>query len=122
MADQESRKILPGEWASAETAVRTDPEDVGIDREQGWDERYEQPGSGFEPELGVVNQRFRELDGWAREHIRSGGVLQYDPDIDYLQGAVVGVGRSKYSALVANGPATSNVTTPGTDDTVWLLY
>ena len=112
-----------GVWASSSTAVRLDPEDVGIDRTEGWSESYEQIASELEPELGVWNQRYRELDSWATENTRTGGLKQFDADIDYLQYARCGLGLLKYVARVATGPATGNAIRPdATGQQAWLLY
>ena len=51
---------------------------MGIDRTEGWSESYEQIASELEPELGVWNQRYRELDSWATENTRTGGLKQFD--------------------------------------------
>ena len=122
--DAEARKILGSYWASAATADREDPEDVGIDRDEGWTVSYEQRGSGDEPERTVFNQRGRELDAAFGEKAVE-GVIPWDGDINYPQHAF-----SKASdgtlvvALVANGPATGNATDPATDTdrAVWRPY
>ena len=123
MADTESRKLLTGVWASGSTADREDPVDVGITRTAGFDLRYEQIGSGAEPERTVVNQKFREWSGWGVDNIRRGGVKPWDALVDYYQHARVAVNMSKYRATVATGPATGNATDPTTTgQTVWELY
>ena len=80
--DTQSKKLLGNEWA--DSGERTDPEDVNIIRSVGWDVRYEQIGSGFEPERDVFNQLLRELSGWANDEIVN-GVPPWDADVDYPQ-------------------------------------
>ena len=123
MVDTQAKKILAGGiWASADAADRVDPEDVGISRTEGWRLAYEQIGSGFEPEREVVNQKFREWDGFTVDVARQ-GILFWDADIDYVRYAFVAKGEHIYVANLANGPNTGNATDP--DDSgqqVWRLY
>lgn len=120
MADTEAKKILAGLWA--DSGARSDPEDFGIDRSRGWPVTYELVGAGREPERTLFNQRFRELDGWATDRMRS-GVPGWDGDIDYPVHAFVATGGSLYVATVATGPAASNATSPdASGQTVWRRY
>lgn len=120
MADAESRKILAAPWA--ENGIRTDPEDLGIVRTEGWPQRYEQIGSGFEPELAVWNQRFRELDGWARDRMTQ-GIGLYDADINYPRHAFCVSTSGLKVALAPSGPGNGGAVDPETpDQTAWRTY
>ena len=115
MADDEAKKIEP--WA--ERGDRTDPEDVGIDRDLGWDSRYEQIGSGFEPERDVFNQLMHEISV-GLIYLLQTGVPTWDADLDYPAGAFVASARGLHVALEPTGPATSNATDPTAEgQTVW---
>ena len=123
MADQEAKKILSGVWGSSDAAQRMNPEEAGIDRRVGWHVGYEQPGSGSEPEREVVTQRWREIDGWAAHHMRTGGYHEYDAEVDYFQWARCIVEGHKYYCVEANGPALGNAVSPTTPgQQVWRLY
>ena len=124
MADTEAKKDLTGAWASAEAADRTDPEDQGIDRREGFGVSYEQVGSGSAPERAVFNQKFREWDGLAIQGLRNGLPLSWDADVDYVLNAFVkGEDGRIYVADEVTGPATGNPTDPLTDgQTVWRVY
>ena len=116
--DDEAKKIE--QWASG--GARSLPEDEGIDRGVGWDVRYEQKGSGAEPEREVWNQLLRELTGQAVE-INARGVLQWDAELDYRQYAfVVGSGGKLHVSNVATGPATGNAEDPTSGGSVWRVY
>ena len=120
MAGSEAKKILTGLWA--DSGEREDPEDVDLVRVMGWPVSYEQIGSGKEPERTVVNQRFRELDGFASDVIHY-GILPYDAEIDYYKHAFVVAGGNVHVSLEPNGPATGNVTDPDdSDQSVWRIY
>ena len=120
MADDQAKKLLGNEWA--DSGDRTDPEDVNITRSVGWDVRYEQIGSGFEPEREVFNQLLRELSGWANDEIVN-GVPPWDADVDYPKWAFVNTSSDMYIALVPTGPAAGNATDPlATGQTVWRSY
>ena len=104
MADSETKKILGGIWASGDTGDRTDPEDVGIERTEGWRLAYEQIGSGFEPERAMFNQKFREYDGLAVDVMRM-GILFWDAEIDYVQNAIVPPWRTHVCCELGDRPA-----------------
>ena len=119
--DSEAKKILQGLWA--DNGDRVDPEDPNslpvLDREEGYPASFSQD-PGHVPTRGRFNQRWRELDGAARDSMRFGGVLPYDAEVDYLQWAHCTLGRDEFVALVANGPSTGNVTSPATpNQAVW---
>ena len=48
-----------------------------------------------------------------------GESLDHDAQIDYPSNAIASRDGVLYRAMVANGPGTSNATTPGTDAAVW---
>ena len=113
--DSEAKKILAAAWA--DTGDRTDPEDPLVlpvlDRAEGYPVSFS-TDPGDVPKRGRVNQRWRELDGAARDSMFYGGVLPYDAEVDYLQYAHSTVALDEYVATVANGPGTGNV--DGSDD------
>ena len=121
--DSEAKKILAGgRWA--ENGDRIDPDSATIDptltRTIGWPSTFS-ASDGETPRRRVFNQRFRELDGFAYDVMRN-GILAYDAEINYLQNATVRVDDVLYRALVANGPATNNVTNPtAAANTVWTI-
>ena len=121
--DAEARKILGGVWASGDMADREDPEDVGIDRGNGWDLSYEQRGSGNTPERTIFNQRCRELGGGFAEKATE-GIVPWDEDVNYPQHAFAkrASDGALVVALVDNGPATGNATDPETPGEVWRIY
>ena len=85
MLDAEGLKSIEL-WA--EDGDRTDPEDYGIVRAKGWDQRYEQVGSGFEPEYDVWNQLQREQTGFNRLVVQH-GLMPWDARVQYLHHAFV---------------------------------
>ena len=107
----------------AETGLRENPENVGLDRALGWTVPYEQRDTGKFPELEVYNQLYRELTGAFLEALVS--VPRWVDDWDYpLVAFVVGEDGTLYRNLVPTGPNTSNVTDPAldTDHAVWRPY
>ena len=120
MVDTQAKKILDGAWA--DSGDRENPEDVGIDRDEGWTVGYEQINSGLEPERTIFNQRGRELDGWAIERMRT-GIPPWDEDIDYRVDAFVTRTGNLYISLVANGSTSGNASDPtAAGQTVWRIY
>ena len=90
-----------------------------LDRETGFPASYS-ADPGEVPKRPRINQRFRELDGAASDSMRYGGVLPWDPEVDYAQYAHCSVGIDEYVATVATGPGTSNATNPSqVGQTVW---
>ena len=115
--DAEARKME--KWAAS--GDRTDPDDASLTpalvRANGWPATFSAQ-DGDVPRRRVLNQLFRELTGLGVDVIQN-GILPHDNAVDYPEHAYVQESGVLYRALVANGPATSNVTTPGTDATVW---
>lgn len=108
----------------AENGVRTDPEDVGLDRDTGFTVGYEQVGAGKEPELAVHNQLLRELSGWVRDALTQGSIRSWDSGVNYRHPSfVVGSDGNIYRSLEASGPKLGNATDPTTSgQTVWRTY
>ena len=118
MADAQAKKILAGLWA--ESGDRSDPGtgDNPLSRAVGWDAPYSVPG-GNELIRRRWNQRFRELDGAASDHLTL-SVGPYDSAIDYPQNALVAAGATTYRAIIVNGPTTSNAQAPtDASQTAW---
>ena len=51
--------IAGGIWARSPTANREDPEDLGLDRAEGWPLAYEQRGAGKTPERTIFIMNWR---------------------------------------------------------------
>ena len=124
--DSESLKILSGVWASGPNADRTDPDDSGLNptlnREIGWPASFSD-GTDL-PRRDVFNQRFRELDGAARDAMVF-GIPPWSADVDYpaneglVQRQVVGQVQV-FTNNADTGPA-STVVDPATDgQTTWV--
>ena len=123
--DSESLKILSGVWASGPNADRTDPDDAGLNptlnREVGWPASFSD-GTDL-PRREVFNQRFRELDGAARDAMVF-GIPPWSADVDYP--ANEGLVQRQVSGQVqvftnnaATGPG-STVVDPATEgQTTW---
>ena len=121
MADVEAKKLLAGLWA--ESGDRTDPDDTTLTppivRIVGYPASFSSSG-GDTPRRRPVNQRFREFDGAASDSMRYGGALPYDAELNYFQYAHCTSTVDEYVCNTANGPATSNVTSPLTSgQTIW---
>ena len=71
-------------------------------------------------QISHFNVLLRNLTALAFE-INSKGVLEWSNAINYVVNAFVVYNGKIYKALVVNGPATSNDTIPGTDDTIWKV-
>ena len=115
--DSEALKIQL--WA--DDGERTDPEDVGLDRDDGWTVAYEQVASGFEPERVVFNQMFRELTGWARDRMKM-GIPTWDPRVNYRHPAFVAHDARIYKSILDTGPVAGNSAAPAPDSQVWQVY
>ena len=123
--DSEALKILRGVWASGPNADRTDPDDSGLNptlnREIGWPASFSD-GTNL-PRREVFNQRFRELDGAARDAMVF-GIPPWSADVDYpaneglVQRQVAG--RVQVFTNNANTGPGSTVVDPATDgQTTW---
>lgn len=118
MAGQEALKIRP--WAAE--GDRVDPDDSALDptltRTVGFPKSWSDADGNQSPRR-FWNQRLRELTGAAYRFLRY-GVEPYDPEVDYPANARCAIGQTLYTAVAANGPKTSNVTSPLTSgQTVW---
>ena len=116
--DQQAILIKP--WAT-DAQNRAEPESLGIDREQGWDVRYEQIG-GERPERLVFNQLFHELSLFFNE-LNQTGMLIWDARIDYIANPggpvsfVRGSDSNMYQAKRASGPNAGIIVNPVEDAT-----
>ena len=116
MADEQAKKILGGRWAYSATD-RVNPEDAtpALTRRTGFPTSFETTET---PERGVINQLLCELNAAAYDQLRE-GILPYDADIDYPEGAFVKHGDPPLikRALQDNGP--SSVVAAPTNTTYW---
>ena len=121
MADVEARKLLDKLWAGGSSGQRTDPDASSLtpplDRSIGWPAGFSSSG-GNKLRRRVWNQIMREMDG-ASSDVSKFGLLPYDANIDYEQGAVVSVGTVTYRCLVANGPSSTAVNPTADSQTSW---
>ena len=126
MADAEARKFLGDLWAR--DGDRNTPEDFSIERDLGWPPRYEQPGSGFEPERELFNQLLFELQEAFSEKLTRGLHL-WDERVDYPgsddegYAFVLGSDNVIYVSLQPSGPTTGNIVDPvSTNNLFWREY
>ena len=118
MADTQAKKFLDALWASG--GDRAVPSFYNLEREGGWDVRYEQLGVRKYPERRLFNQLLREIQGAFSLHMKR-GVLPWDVDINYAQHAFVAHDNHLWWSAVATGPASGNATEPGTNVQVWKI-
>ena len=112
--------ILNGLWA--EDGGRIDPDSNTLDdpvvRANGFPSKFSSTIGTVFPRRGW-NQRFREWQGAAARSMRW-GIEPYDALVNYPVNARCSVGQIIYSAVTANGPATSNVLHPtSVGQSVW---
>ena len=88
-----------------------------INRARGWTSEYSVEGGGDLQRL-VWNRLLHEISSFCVD-LNQTGVLEYANAVNYEINAVVNHNGSLYNALVANGPAAGNATTPGTNANVW---
>ena len=114
-------KILQGggAWASAPGALKQDPSAANppVSRADGYPATF---SSTLVPEQETIQGRWNEFDH-ATIDIFTQGVPLYDAGIDYPADAMTNEAGILYSALVANGPGTSNAIAPSVDTggTTW---
>ena len=116
--DAEAKKILTGgAWASAPGALVQDPGSATppVVRANGWGAPY---SSTLVMEQETLQGLLLAQDSAIIETYLQ-GVPFYDDEIDYPQHALTNNEGVLYRAVVANGPGTSNVTTPGTNSGIW---
>lgn len=118
--NEEARKIIGNLWAEDAPTERDTPEDVGIDRNIGWDLNYEQIGTLKFPERKVFNQLLRELTGAFNEHLQY-GLPRWDDGVDWDQFTFLTHDGRIYVALQASGPNNGGAQEPGTGSK-WRLY
>ena len=108
-----------GSAAAATAVLETVEAGPALDRSVGWTSEFSVV-DGLDLRRRAFNQIFRELDGAAADHIQL-GIGPYDAELDYPQGSQVTAGGAVvYRAVVGNGPATGNTTSPTTaNQTVW---
>ena len=113
------RAILGNVWASTAGALKQDPADADppIVRADGYPASF---SSTLVPEQETIQGRWNEFDS-AIDDIYTSGVPFYDALIDYPADAMTNEDGVLYSALVANGPGTSNAIAPSADTagTTW---
>ena len=127
MASAETVRLLAADAWAGDPATgapnRQTPEDAGLTRTLGFTLAYQQQDSGFYPQRRVFNQRYYEWDLAFQHKGIVMGVPEYHAGINYAQHAFCQVEGMLYVALVANGPASGNVTSPtATPNTVWREY
>ena len=122
----ETKKFIENYWAT--NGATETPENAGIERVEGFDVRYEQAGSGVQPERTVFNNLFGSLQEAIGDAVLR-GILPWDSRIDYLASDdtgysfVVGSDLNVYVALKQSGPSFGNPTDPTSDgQDVWRLY
>ena len=108
-------------WAASESALRTTPEDAGIDRADGWTVEYEQVG-GTAPQMRVVQQLIHELTTMIVEARDNGLPLDWDGRVNYIHPAYVKLDGDIYVSQRDNGPALGNAARPGSDNSIWKPY
>ena len=120
--DAEAKKIEL--WG--ETGDRKDPDDTTltnpINRDKGYTSEYSLPASNSGHRVvlrEILNQIYREFSGASVDLMKYGGVLPYDSGQDYALYALTTFQGNAYKAVVANGPGSSNATTPGSNSAVW---
>lgn len=118
--------IGDGVWASAPTALRTLPEDEGIDRAVGWPVGYEQLGSGSLVGRGEANNHRHEVTS-ALIDIAAHGVLPWDAELNYVPTAEAWCFTKTESGLwlteTPTGPRFGNPTDPETaGQTIWRRW
>ena len=118
--------ITGGVWASAQSADRVAPEDVGLDRSEGWPQSYEQIGAGKEPERTVFNELHHEITAGLIDCAEY-GVPPWDETVNYRPSADAHCFVTKPSGLwVTNqntGPEFGNETDPDTvGQQIWRRY
>ena len=118
--------ISAGAWARDDDALKELPEDLGIDRADGYPVAYEQQGTGKHPELEGWNQRFYEIDSGCID-VALTGIPAWDADVDYTPTtdahcfAVTATGL--HVTAVNTGPSFDNTTDPDAESqTVWRRY
>ena len=113
------RAILGNVWASAAGALKQDPSaaDPAIVRADGYPASF---SSTLVPEQETIQGRWNEFDS-AIDDIYTSGVPFYDALIDYPIECITNEAGVLYTALVANGPGTSNAIAPSADTagTTW---
>ena len=113
------RAILGNVWASTAGALKQDPADAdpAIVRADGYPASF---SSTLVPEQETIQGRWNEFDS-AIDDIYTSGVPFYDALIDYPADAMTNEDGVLYSALIANGPGTSNAIAPSADTagTTW---
>ena len=126
MVSQPYKDLLAaGAWARNGSNRQT-PEELGIDREDGYNVAYEQIGSGKEPERTGFNQRLYEIDS-AFIDIASMGVPQWDVALNYSPASDALCFATTPTGLWVTdqntGPAYGNATDPDTpSQQVWRRY
>ena len=116
--DAEAKKIIEGgAWASDPGALVQDPGSATppVTRADGWGPPY---SSTLVMEQETLQGLLLAQDSAIIETYLQ-GVPFYDDEIDYPEHGLTNHEGTLYRAVVANGPATSNVTTPGTDSSIW---
>lgn len=89
---------------------RTDPETVGIDREDGWGPVYEQVG-GSQPERTVFNQVLHEICELVLAKMTA-GILSWDARVNYRHPAFTDHMGTLYVSTQNSGPATGRTEAP----------
>ena len=127
MVSQAYKDLLTGGvWASSAVADRADPEEVGLNRADGWPVAYEQQGSGSEPERTVFNELDHELDAGLVD-VAAYGVPTWDAEVNYTPASDAACFATTTTGLwltfTATGPATGNATDPdAVGQTIWRRY
>ena len=122
-----AKRVLQSIWASNPAALKTTPEDLGLDRAQGWPPSYEQRGTGRHPELQLFNGRFFELDS-ALHDIFAMGVPSWDAEVVYAPAHGVPIwvthAGNLWQSTQATGPGTqAGVVEPAdADGNPWRLF
>jgi len=128
MPVSEAYKALLDEdtWASSPSAFKQSPEDVGIDRADGWGLAYEQIGTGKFPERGVFNTLIHELHSFVKD-CSAFGVHPWSD----VQNFAPSDGNAAFSmtpsgiwyTFTSTGPAFGNATDPDSvGQTIWRRF
>ena len=109
-------KIVP--WAT-HPANRQLPSAIGIERAAGFDQRFEQRGSGFYPDYKVFNQLLHELSVFVSEKVAL-GIFPWDERVDYRAGATVTTAEGVHLSRHATGPRNGGAVNPAAEgQTAW---
>lgn len=118
--------IEDGVWARNADALKDTPENLGIDRESGYVEAYEQVGSGKTPELEGFNQALHDIYSGLVD-VAAMGVPAWDAELNYRPTADAACFATTATGLwvtfMDTGPDFGNATDPETaNQQVWRRY